>query len=71
MRLFRRRRVAELEGPDFVGIMGEATLLHREMQRCTDVGRADEILARMRELAVEIGALPPASTTKGDGDGAR
>lgn len=68
MWLLRRRRPAP-EGPNHVAIMNEAALLRLEMKRCSDPRRADEILVRMRELAVAIGALPAASTTKGDGDG--
>jgi len=55
--LFRRRQ-KEPDRPNCIAIMNEAMMLKREMDGCTDPTRGEAILARMRVLAVEIGALP-------------
>lgn len=60
-----RRRSAAPERRDALVIMREATTLRNEMRSCTSVERADEILCRMRELAVEIGALPSSDAAAG------
>jgi hypothetical protein len=54
---FRRRRRVPARRPA-LEIMREATALRNEMRITSSVARAEEIERRMRELAVEIGALP-------------
>lgn len=65
-KLFRRDR-SEDDRRDVSEIMREATALHNEMVICSPgLERMKQIHLRMRELAVEIGALPPEALQEGE-----
>lgn len=67
MRLWRRKR--EPTGRDALEIMREATQLRNEIALRPGYDRMVAIERRMRELAVEIGALPADAIDRGGEDG--
>lgn len=67
---WRRRRTVEPARRDPLEIMREANALRNEMRICSPgLERMEEIERRMRELAVEIGALPAEAVRGGGIDG--